>query len=62
MALRNPDIVANIVSVDNAPIDAALLSSFAKYVEGMKKIEKLGVNSLTEALKILEDYEEVRIR
>jgi hypothetical protein len=62
LALRSPDIVANIVSVDNAPIDAALLSSFAKYVEGMKKIEQVGVNSQTEALEILKDYEEVRMR
>lgn len=60
LALQSPDMVADIVSVDNAPIDAALLSSFAKYVEGMKKIEGQGVKSLAEALEILKDYEEVR--
>lgn len=61
LALKSPDVVSNIVSVDNAPIDAALLSSFAKYVEGMKKIESKGVKSLSEALEILKPYEEVRL-
>jgi hypothetical protein len=60
LALKSPGVVSNIVSVDNAPIDAALLSSFAKYVEGMKKIESMGVKSLSEALEILKPYEEVR--
>jgi hypothetical protein len=60
LALKSPNVVSNIVSVDNAPIDAALLSSFAKYVEGMKKIESMGVKSLSEALEILKPYEEVR--
>lgn len=58
LALKSPNVVSNIVSVDNAPIDAALLSSFAKYIEGMKKIESIGVKSLSEALEILKPYEE----
>lgn len=62
LALRSPDLVRDIVSVDNAPVDAALLSYFAKYVQGMRRIEDVGVTSLQEADKILQDYEEVRIR
>jgi hypothetical protein len=46
--------------VDNAPIDAALLSNFGKYIQGMKKIEEAGVTRQAEADKILVDYEEVR--
>lgn len=61
MALRYPKKISNIVSVDNAPVDAALLSSFGKYIQGMKKVDQAGVTSLTEADKILQDYEEVRI-
>jgi len=58
LALRSPEIIHDIVSVDNAPIDAALLSSFGKYVQGMKKIEEAGVTKQIEADKILQDFEE----
>lgn len=58
LALREPGIVQNIVSVDNAPIDAALLSGFGKYIQGMKKIEEAGITRQAEADKILQDYEE----
>jgi len=58
LALRSPEIINDIVSVDNAPLDAALLSSFGKYIQGMKKIEEAGVTRQAEADKILYDYEE----
>ncbi|OBT66030.1 hypothetical protein VE03_03161 [Pseudogymnoascus sp. 23342-1-I1] len=61
-ALKYPSRIQNIVAVDNAPIDAPLLRSFAKYVQGMKKIEQAGVTKLSEADKILQDYEEEIIR
>mgnify|MGYP001586610762 CR=1 FL=1 len=60
-ALKHPSRTQNIVAVDNAPIDAPLLRNFAKYVQGMKKIEQAGVTRLSEADKILEDYEEESI-
>lgn len=58
LALRSPSIVHDIVSVDNAPMDAALLSSFGKYIQGMKKIEEAEVSRQAEADQILKDYEE----
>jgi hypothetical protein len=57
-ALKYPSKIQNIVAVDNAPVDAALLSSFGKYVQGMKKIEQVGVTKLSEADQILQEYEE----
>lgn len=60
LALRSPDLLRDLVSVDNAPIDVALLSSFGKYVQGMKRIEEVGVTKQAEADEILEEYEEVR--
>ena len=60
LALRSPEIINDIVSVDNAPLDAALLGNFGKYIQGMKKIEEAGVTRQAEADKILVDYEEVR--
>lgn len=59
LALKYPTKVSSIVSVDNAPIDAALLSNFGKYIQGMKKIDQSGVKSLTAADEILQPYEKV---
>jgi len=59
LALRSPEIIADIISVDNAPLDAALLSNFGKYIQAMKKIEDAGVTRQAEADVILKDYEEV---
>lgn len=56
MALRDPNCCDNIIAVDNAPVDAALLSDFPKYVEGMKKVEAAKVRSQKEADKILEPF------
>jgi len=58
LALRSPGLVRNVVSVDNAPLDATLLSNFGKYIQGMKKIEDSGVTRQAEADKILQDFEE----
>jgi pimeloyl-ACP methyl ester carboxylesterase len=58
LALRSPEIIHNIVSVDNAPIDAALLSNFGKYIQGMKRIEEAGVTRQAEADRILQDFED----
>lgn len=58
LALRSPDLIHDFISVDNAPLDVALQSSFAQYVQGMKKIEEAGVTKATEAHSILSEYEE----
>lgn len=61
LALRSPGIIQDLVSVDNAPLDAVLLSNFGKYIQGMKKIESAGVSRQAEADRILKDYEEVSV-
>lgn len=61
LALRNPDLVGSLVSVDNAPVDAALKSDFAKYIQGMCRVEKAHVSRQSEADEILKDYEEVSL-
>jgi hypothetical protein len=58
LALHSPELIHDIVSVDNAPVDAALLSDFGKYIQGMRKIEESQVTRHTEADKILQNYEE----
>lgn len=59
LALRSPELVADLVAVDNAPIDAILSRDFAKYVQGMKRIQDANVTRQSEADKILEEYEKV---
>jgi pimeloyl-ACP methyl ester carboxylesterase len=57
LALRSPDLIHDIVAVDNAPVDAALGSDFARYVQGMKRIDEAGVTRQAEADRILAEYE-----
>ena len=59
VALRDPSACANIIAVDNAPVDAALASDFPRYVEGMRKVEDRKVKSQKEADEILEPYAKV---
>lgn len=59
VALQSPELVEDLVSVDNAPLDAALLSKFGIYIQGMKKIQEARVGKLAEADKILAEYEDV---
>ena len=58
LALQEPGVVADLVAVDNAPVDAILSRDFAKYVQGMRKIQDAGVTRQSEADKILQKYEE----
>lgn len=57
VALAEPAMVRDIVSVDNAPLDAQLGSDFGKYIQGMKRIDAAGVTKQSEADKILAEYE-----
>ncbi|KKY32976.1 putative abhydrolase domain-containing protein [Diaporthe ampelina] len=58
LALRSPAMVKDIVSVDNAPIDAILSTDFTKYVRGMQKIEGAGVTTQKAADAIMAEFEE----
>lgn len=63
MALRDPNCCADIIAVDNAPVDAALASDFPKYVEGMRKVEEAKPTSQKQADEILKPYaEELPVR
>jgi pimeloyl-ACP methyl ester carboxylesterase len=59
LALREPDRIANLIAVDNAPVDAMLKSDFGTYVRGMKAVEKVGVSRQSEADEILQKYIQV---
>ena len=59
IALRHPQSIRALVSVDNAPIDAVLTSDFPKYIQGMRKILEAKVKRQIDADAILKNYEEV---
>jgi pimeloyl-ACP methyl ester carboxylesterase len=59
LALREPERIANLIAVDNAPVDAMLKSDFGTYVRGMKEVERVGVSRQSEADEILEKYVKV---
>ena len=58
VALRKNVPIGSLISVDNAPVDAALHSAFAKYTQGMKRIEDAQLKKQSEADAILKEYEE----
>ncbi|KXH48841.1 hypothetical protein CSIM01_12502 [Colletotrichum simmondsii] len=58
LALKSPELVQDIVAVDNAPVDAVLESSFSKYIQGLKRIEAANITKQAEADEILKDYED----
>jgi hypothetical protein len=58
VALRKNIPISSLISVDNAPVDAALHGAFAKYTQGMKRIEDAQLKKQSEADAILKEYEE----
>jgi len=57
LALRNPSLISALIPVDNAPIDAALASSFGTYIKGMREIEAANLAKQSDADAILQPYE-----
>lgn len=57
VALRSRIRIGALISVDNAPVDAALKSDFGKYIHGMRKIADSRVTKQSEADAILAEYE-----
>ncbi|TPX15137.1 uncharacterized protein E0L32_004695 [Thyridium curvatum] len=57
LALKSPELVKDLIPVDNAPIDAALIGRFGTYIQGMKRIEEAGITKQSDADKILQEYE-----
>ncbi|EAS30866.3 alpha/beta hydrolase [Coccidioides immitis RS] len=58
IALRHPNLVGGVISVDNAPVRAPLSKDFAKYIRAMKEIEAAKVTKQKDADAILQPYED----
>ena len=61
LALKSPNVVESLISVDNAPVDASLKSDFVRYTQAMRRIEDANLNKQADADAILSEYEEVGI-
>jgi len=61
VALRKRSAIDRLISIDNAPVDAALKSDFGNYITAMRRIEEAGVTKQSEADVILQEYEEVSL-
>ncbi|UPK96766.1 hypothetical protein LCI18_007701 [Fusarium solani-melongenae] len=59
VALHSPDLLADMIAVDNAPVAHILEDNFAGYIEGMHKVESANVTRRSQADKILEEHEKV---
>lgn len=57
LALAAPNLIKDVVAVDNAPVDAILSTDFAKYVRAMQKVEAANVTSNRAADNILAEVE-----
>jgi pimeloyl-ACP methyl ester carboxylesterase len=58
LALMSPELVSDMVAVDNAPLDTALTEEFGHYIRGMMRIEDADITRRTDADEILSQYEE----
>ncbi|KAK2749181.1 hypothetical protein FQN57_006796 [Myotisia sp. PD_48] len=57
LALKSPEMISSIVSVDNAPVSTRVSTDFVSYIRAMEAIEKANVVKHSEADKILAGVE-----
>ncbi|KAJ5257272.1 hypothetical protein N7478_013376 [Penicillium angulare] len=62
LALGSPDLVSDVVAVDNGPIEQPLSPEFKKYLDAMAKIESADVSNHLEADRILAESVSVSTR
>lgn len=61
VALHSPNLVSNVVAVDNCPISLPIAPDFLKYLESMAKAERANVRTHLEADEILRQYDLVSL-
>ncbi|KAM5437537.1 putative ribonuclease III [Microsporum canis] len=57
LALRSPDLVSAVISVDNSPTSTRLSESFPSYIKAMQEIEMASVTKHSEADEIMQRVE-----
>lgn len=59
LALHAPDIISDVVAVDNSPVALPLPKDFEKYMEALVEVEHARVQTHAEGEQILAKFEEV---
>ncbi|KAK7205228.1 Alpha/Beta hydrolase protein [Myxozyma melibiosi] len=57
VALRRPELVDSMISVDNSPVSARLSPEIPTYVHALKSIERMSLRSPKDAFDVLGKYE-----
>jgi pimeloyl-ACP methyl ester carboxylesterase len=56
-ALQQPDRISKLISVDMPPVPLQLSQGFARYIEGMQKVDQAHCTKQSQADAILQAYE-----
>jgi hypothetical protein len=59
LCLREPELPAALISVDNAPVVLPVGKEFLRYIQGMREIQNSKIMKRIEADHIMERYEKV---
>ncbi|PYH46827.1 alpha/beta-hydrolase [Aspergillus saccharolyticus JOP 1030-1] len=62
LALESPNLIKDVVAIDNCPIHLPLEEDFVRYLQGLARLRELPITSHRQADGILAAYEKVRSR
>lgn len=60
LALHSPNLIANLVAIDNCPIELPLTPDFSEYIQTMARVEAAQVKTHSEADQLMKDAGLVR--
>lgn len=59
LSLHAPDLISNVVAIDNCPISLPIPADFQKYIHALAEVNKARIRTHSEGGRILAKYEEV---
>ena len=59
LSLHAPDLISNVVAIDNCPISLPIPADFQKYIDALAEVNKARIKTHSEGERILAQYEEV---
>ncbi|EED21200.1 alpha/beta hydrolase, putative [Talaromyces stipitatus ATCC 10500] len=58
LALHAPDLISNVVAIDNGPVRIPIPTDFQKYLHALSEVNKAKIRTHSEGERILAQYEE----
>lgn len=59
LSLHAPDLISNVVAIDNCPISLPIPPDFQKYIDALAEVNKARIKTHSEGERVLAKYEEV---